>query len=53
MLQYVQLEPSRLLNEFTSSVRDSDLDETLQRQLINDFKSGLYGYTYLEEDQID
>ena len=53
MLQYVQLDPSRLLNEFTSSVRDSDLDETLQRQLINDFKSGLYGYTYLEEDQID
>ena len=53
MLQYVQLDPSKLLNEFTSSVRDSDLDESMQRQLINDFKSGLYGYTYLEEDQIE
>lgn len=52
MLQYVQLDPSKLLSEFTREVRDSSLDETLQRQLINDFKTGLYGYTYLEEDQI-
>lgn len=52
MLQYVKLEPSKLLNEFTSQVRDSQLDEKTQRQLIDDFKSGLYGYTYLEEDQI-
>ena len=52
MLQYVQLDPSKLLSEFTREVRDSCLDETLQRQLINDFKTGLYGYTYLEEDQI-
>lgn len=52
MLQYVQLDPSKLLNEFTQQVRDSELDEKTQRQLIDDFKSGLYGYTYLEEDQI-
>lgn len=52
MLQYVKLEPSKLLNEFTLQVRDSQLDEKTQRQLIDDFKSGLYGYTYLEEDQI-
>lgn len=52
MLQYVQLDPSKLLNEFTREVRDSGLDEKLQRQFINDFKTGLYGYTYLEEDQI-
>lgn len=53
MLQYVKLEPSKLLNEFTLQVRDSQLDEKTQRQLIDDFKSGLYGYTYLEEDQIN
>ena len=52
MLQYVQLDPSKLLNEFTREVRDSGLEEHLQRQLIDDFKTGLYGYTYLEEDQI-
>lgn len=52
MLQYVQLDPSKLLNEFTRQVRESDVDETIQRRLIDDFKSGLYGYTYLEEDQI-
>lgn len=52
MLQYVQLDPSKLLNEFMREVRDSDLDECEQRKLINDFKAGLYGYTYLEEDQL-
>ena len=52
MLQYVQLDPSKLLNEFTRQVRESDVDETTQRRLIDDFKTGLYGYTYLEEDQI-
>lgn len=52
MLEYVKLEPSKLLNEFTQQVRDSQLEEKTQRQLIDDFKSGLYGYTYLEEDQI-
>lgn len=52
MLQYVQLDPSKLLSEFTLQVHESDLDETTQRRLINDFKTGLYGYTYLEEDQI-
>lgn len=52
MLQYVQLDPSKLLSEFTREVRDSSLEEKIQRQLIDDFKTGLYGYTYLEEDQI-
>lgn len=52
MLQYVQLDPSKLLNEFTREVHDSNLDEKIQRQLIDDFRSGLYGYTYLEEDQL-
>lgn len=49
MLQYVQLDPSLLLNQFVSQVRDSNLDETLQRQFIDEFREGLYGYTYLED----
>lgn len=49
MLQYVQLDPSKLLNEYSHQVRDSDLDDVLQRRLIDEFKTDLYGYTYLEE----
>ena len=52
MLRYVLLDPSKLLNEFSSQVLENqnNLDETTQRAFIEEFKSGLYGYTYLEEE---
>ena len=51
MLRYVLLDPSKLLNEFSSQVlhNQNHLDEKTQRAFIEEFKSGLYGYTYLEE----
>ncbi|MGN0916199.1 MAG: biosynthetic arginine decarboxylase [Succinivibrio sp.] len=52
MLRYVLLDPSKLLNEFSSQVliNSNQLDEKTQRGLIEEFKSGLYGYTYLVDE---
>ena len=47
MLRYVLLDPSKLLSEFSSQVLSSDLPEKTQRSLIEEFKSGLFNYTYL------
>lgn len=51
MLRYVLLDPSKLQNEFSAQVlSSSSIDEKTQRAFIEEFKSGLYGYTYLEEE---
>ena len=50
MLRYVLLDPSKLLAEFSSQVLESDLPEDTQRELIDEFKSGLFNYTYLTTD---
>ncbi len=50
MLRYVLLDPSKLLAEFSSQVLESDLSEDTQRELIEEFKSGLFNYTYLTTD---
>ena len=51
MLQYVLLDPSKLLNEFSSQVLNcQELEEKTKRSFIEEFKAGLYGYTYLEEE---
>ncbi|PHM74423.1 biosynthetic arginine decarboxylase [Xenorhabdus kozodoii] len=50
MLQYVKLDPQVLLTRFCDQVKSTDLDENLQEQFLQEFESGLYGYTYLEDD---
>lgn len=50
MLEYVQLNPQTLLTRFRDQVKRTDLDEALQRQFLEEFESGLYGYTYLEDE---
>lgn len=50
MLEYVQLDPQTLLTRFRDQVKQTDLDETLQRQFLEEFEAGLYGYTYLEDE---
>lgn len=52
MLRYVLLDPSKLLHEFSTEVisNHNNLDEKTQRAFIEEFKAGLYGYTYLEEE---
>ncbi|CAM3798252.1 arginine decarboxylase [Rouxiella silvae] len=52
MLEYVQLDPNVLLTRFRDQVKETDLDAGLQAQFIEEFESGLYGYTYLEDDNI-
>ncbi len=50
MLEYVQLDPNVLLSRFRDQVKETDLDAELQVQFIEEFESGLYGYTYLEDE---
>ena len=50
MLEYVQLDPNVLLTRFRDQVKQTDLDNDLQAQFIEEFESGLYGYTYLEDE---
>lgn len=50
MLSYVQLDPATLLTHFCNQVKQTDLDSTLQQQFLEEFESGLYGYTYLEDE---
>lgn len=50
MLQYVQLDPQELLALFRKQVQASDIAESLRDQFIEEFESGLYGYTYLEDE---
>ncbi|NMP25509.1 biosynthetic arginine decarboxylase [Rahnella sp. SAP-1] len=50
MLEYVQLDPNVLLSRFRDQVKETDLDADLQAQFVEEFESGLYGYTYLEDE---
>ncbi|CNE83158.1 biosynthetic arginine decarboxylase [Yersinia nurmii] len=50
MLAYVQLDPEKLLNHFRDQVKETDLAPELQAQFLEEFESGLYGYTYLEDE---
>lgn len=50
MLQYVQISPEEILNRFREQVSQSAISEQLQRQFVNEFEAGLYGYTYLEDE---
>ena len=50
MLQYVQLDPNTLLTHFRDQVKQTDLDDALQQQFLEEFEAGLYGYTYLEDE---
>ena len=50
MLQYVQLNPDELMSLFRNQVKETDLDEELRAQFLAEFESGLYGYTYLEDE---
>ncbi|MCC8420453.1 biosynthetic arginine decarboxylase [Photorhabdus thracensis] len=50
MLQYVKLDPNVLMVRFRDQVKGTDLDASLQEQFLLEFESGLYGYTYLEDE---
>jgi len=50
MLQYVQLDPNELMTLFRKQIQTSELDEDLREQFLQEFESGLYGYTYLEDE---
>lgn len=50
MLRYVQLDPNELMTLFRNQVQTSDIDDELRAQFLEEFESGLYGYTYLEDE---
>lgn len=50
MLEYVQLDPDVLMSRFRDQVKETDLDAELQAQFLQEFETGLYGYTYLEDE---
>ncbi|MCZ4060261.1 biosynthetic arginine decarboxylase [Pantoea sp. LMR881] len=50
MLRYVQLDPDELMTLFRNQVTETELDEELRAQFPEEFESGLYGYTYLEDE---
>ncbi|GKV94818.1 biosynthetic arginine decarboxylase [Pectobacterium aroidearum] len=51
MLEYVQLDPKVLMTRFRDQVKETDLDAELQAQFMEEFETGLYGYTYLEDEE--
>ncbi|SLM64707.1 MULTISPECIES: biosynthetic arginine decarboxylase [Dickeya] len=51
MLEYVQLDPSVLMSRFRDQVKAADLEPELQAQFMQEFETGLYGYTYLEDEE--
>ncbi|ANE74916.1 biosynthetic arginine decarboxylase [Dickeya solani] len=50
MLEYVQLDPNVLMSRFRDQVKETDLAPELQAQFLEEFETGLYGYTYLEDE---
>ncbi|ATA26558.1 arginine decarboxylase [Brenneria goodwinii] len=50
MLEYVQLDPEVLMARFRDQVKATNLDVALQAQFLEEFETGLYGYTYLEDE---
>jgi len=50
MLEYVQLNPRKLLDLFQKQVKETDIEAELREQFLSEFESGLYGYTYLEDE---
>lgn len=52
MLQYVQLDLNMLLIQFCDQVKNIGLDDVLQQQFFEEFEVGLYGYIYLEDEQL-
>jgi arginine decarboxylase len=52
VLDYVQYNPRKLVRNLeswvTSSMKEGKITPEEGRQFLNNYKSGLYGYTYLE-----
>ena len=49
VLQYVNFEPSALLQAYEQKFAASDFDQKTQQNLLGELANGLSGYTYLEE----
>lgn len=54
VLDYVQFEPKKLVRNVekwvTSSMKDGKISPEEGREFLSNYRSGLYGYTYLEKD---
>ncbi len=52
MLECVQLDPAALLVKLRDQVKETDLDDLLQAQLLEELATYLYGYTYLKDESL-
>lgn len=52
MLECVQLDPAALLVKLRDQVKETDLDDLLQAQLLEEFATYFYGYTYLKDESL-
>lgn len=52
MLECVQLDPVALLIKLRDQVKETDLDDVLQAQLLEELATYLYGYTYLKDEPL-
>lgn len=50
MLEYVYLNPKKLLERYRQQIEASDLPASEAIQFLNELESGLNGYTYLEDE---
>ena len=52
VLEYVQYNPKKLVRRLeiwvSKAVKDGKITETEGKEFINNYRAGLYGYTYLE-----
>jgi len=52
VLEYVQYNPKKLVRRLeiwvSKAIKDGKITETEGKEFINNYRAGLYGYTYLE-----
>lgn len=50
MLEYVQLDPKTLMLRYREQIKGAHLSAEMEKQFLQEFEAGLYGYTYLEDE---
>lgn len=50
MLEYVQLDPKTLMTRYREQIKGAHLSSQMEKQFLQEFEAGLYGYTYLEDE---
>jgi len=49
LLDYVDFDSKSLLESYKRQLKESDIEQNIQRQYLAELRQGIYGYSYLEE----